>query len=193
MACNFYIPCVLAWHCLSWRDVHEGRLKLLLGRLYLWPILQARQPEQSHTDPLKHQKQALAPSVVGNTTLLRCYCRVLPLELQREHLQKPESWRIVFPLGCYRRPADLPISDCMKYSISRRPRRNWNPDLSLWNSAEIFVLGPKVCTRIWVRALIGLSIADWKEIRNAFPVIHWIRCTQYKDFSAASLTLLIGV
>ena len=72
----------------------EGRAREAVERAavwYLWSVLQTRQPDQSHTDPLMHQKQALAPFVVGNTTLLQCYRRVVPLELQREHLQKPES------------------------------------------------------------------------------------------------------
>ena len=53
----------------------------------------------------------------------------------------------------------------------------------LQNSAKIPVLGPHLCNRIWVWALIGLLIkplligqSGWKESQNAFPVIrlsHW--------------------
>ena len=37
---------------------------------------------------------------------------------------------------------------------------------------------PNLCTRIWVRAMIGLlnkSHCQWREIRNAFHVIRWVR------------------
>ena len=63
-------------------------------------------------------------------------------------------------------------------------RRNWTPVKSaLRNSAEILVLGPNLCTRIWLYAMIGLlkdllSICQsgWKEIWNVFlvPVICWV-------------------
>ena len=64
----------------------------------------------------------------------------------------------------------------------------WTTDktkLSLSPSAkqlQIIVLGPHLWTGIWVREMIGilkmpLSInqSGWKEIRNAFPVIRWVR------------------
>ena len=48
----------------------------------------------------------------------------------------------------------------------------------LQNRAEILVLGHHLCTRIWLRAVIGLlrmllSICQsgWREMWNAFPVI----------------------
>ena len=52
-----------------------------------------------------------------------------------------------------------------------------------WNSTESLVLGSYLVTRIWVRSMIGLlkmplSICQWrwKEIWNAFLVIHWVHC-----------------
>ena len=51
----------------------------------------------------------------------------------------------------------------------------------LRNSAGIRDLGPHVCTRIWLRAMIGLlkkplwiCKSRWKEIQNAIPVIGWV-------------------
>ena len=40
------------------------------------------------------------------------------------------------------------------------------------NNAEIFVLGPHLCSKIWVRAMFGLS--SGQSIRNALPRIRWI-------------------
>ena len=63
-------------------------------------------------------------------------------------------------------------------------RRNETSGLvRLRNSAKIVVLGPYLCTRIWVRALISLSQkkplwicqSGWSEIRNVFPVIRCVR------------------
>ena len=52
----------------------------------------------------------------------------------------------------------------------------------LRNIAEILCLGPHLCTRIWLRAMIGLlkkplSICKSrrKEIQDAIPVIGWVR------------------
>ena len=52
----------------------------------------------------------------------------------------------------------------------------------LRNIAEILDLGPHLCTRIWLRAMIGLlkkplSICKSrrKEIQDAIPVIGWVR------------------
>ena len=49
--------------------------------------------------------------------------------------------------------------------------------------------GPQLYIRIWVRAMIGLlkkplSICQsgWKEIRNAFPVILWVRWEPRKRY-----------
>ena len=51
----------------------------------------------------------------------------------------------------------------------------------LRNNVEIFVLVPQLCTRIWVRAMIGLLKTSlpicqsrWKEIQNALLVIRWV-------------------
>jgi len=73
----------------------------------------------------------------------------------------------------------------------------------LRDSAEIIVLGPYLCTQIWVGAIISLfkmplSICQSrrKETRNALPVIRWVRwvpSSQNKDTSAASQTLLTAV
>ena len=53
------------------------------------------------------------------------------------------------------------------------------------NSAKqrkIIVLGTHLCTRIWVRAMIGLlkkplliCQSGWREIRNRLPAICWVR------------------
>ena len=73
----------------------------------------------------------------------------------------------------------------------------------LRDSAEIIVLGPYLCTQIWVRAIISLfkmplSICQSrrKEIRNALAVIRWVRwvpSSQNMDTGAASQTLLTEV
>ena len=50
------------------------------------------------------------------------------------------------------------------------------------NSAGILVLGPNLCTRIWVRAMIGLlkqplsfCQSGWKDFRNVLPITRWVR------------------
>ena len=56
-------------------------------------------------------------------------------------------------------------------------------------------------TRIWVRAMIGvlkmpllICQSGWREMRNVFPVVHWVRWgARNKDIGAASQTLLTDV
>ena len=50
-----------------------------------------------------------------------------------------------------------------------------------WNSTEILVLAPHLCTRIWVGTMISLlkkplpiCQSGWRELQNAFLVIHWV-------------------
>ena len=52
----------------------------------------------------------------------------------------------------------------------------------LQNTTKILVLGPHLCSRIWVCTMIGLlkkplliCQSDWTEIWNAFLVIHLVR------------------
>ena len=74
-------------------------------------------------------------------------------------------------------------------------------EVRLQNSAEILVLGLQLCTRIWVRAMIGvlkmpllICQSGWREMRNVFPVVHWVRWgARNKDIGAASQTLLTDV
>ena len=70
----------------------------------------------------------------------------------------------------------------------------------LRNSAEILVLGPHLCTRIWVCTMIGLlkrplliCQSGWEEIRNASG--NWLSPlgAENKYFGAVSQTLLTGV
>ena len=63
---------------------------------------------------------------------------------------------------------------CQKWNVS-------SGSVHLWNSAKILFLGPHVCTRIWVCAIIGLlkkpwSICQsgWRGIWNVFLVICWV-------------------
>ena len=75
-----------------------------------------------------------------------------------------------------------PSLQCQRHT-QPAPQTKLNSDsVRLRNSAEIFVLGPHLRTRIWVGAMIGLlkktwSICQsgWKEIQNALPVIRWVR------------------
>ena len=48
---------------------------------------------------------------------------------------------------------------------------------------QILVVGPHLCTRIWVHSMIGLlkmplliCQLGWKKIRNTLLVIHWVCC-----------------
>ena len=105
VACSLY-PCL----ALPLLDSHVRKAVETATVDYPWPFPQKRQPEQSHTDTQMHQKQAIAPSVVGSTTLVPFHHRHLPLEVPREHLQKPGSWRIACLLGCYKRHVVLPVN-----------------------------------------------------------------------------------
>ena len=66
------------------------------------------------------------------------------------------------------------------------------------NSAEIHVLGPHLCTRIWVGAMIDLlkkplSICQsgWRQIRNVLPLSPL--GAQSKDLGAAASQKLLDV
>ena len=68
------------------------------------------------------------------------------------------------------------------------------------NSAEILVLGPHQCTRIWVRAMIDLlkkpsSICQsrWNKIETLFRYLVESVGAQNKDIGVASQTLLTDV
>ena len=63
------------------------------------------------------------------------------------------------------------------------PRTKLNSSqVHMRNSAGILVLGPNLCTRIWVRAMTGLlkkplsfCESGWKDFRNVRPITRWVR------------------
>ena len=68
----------------------------------------------------------------------------------------------------------------------------------LWNNAKTLVLGPHLCTRIWVCAMIGLlkmplltNQPNWREIWDEFEQLLSLMGSQKKDIGTASQTLLL--
>ena len=71
--------------------------------------------------------------------------------------------------------------------------------VNLQSSTEIHVLGLHLCTRIWVCTMTGmlkkpLSIcqSDWREIKNAFLLIHWVQWEPKHGYQPAPKSLLTG-
>ena len=73
------------------------------------------------------------------------------------------------------------LSNCLFLSL--RHRRNQTLVKSVCETApEFLALGRHLCTRIWLRTINGLKLKPlsicqwgWREIRNALPVIRWVR------------------